>query len=62
MTENVEKATKATKATKAKTLDDAALGDGALDKALGGAGSRFHTGGRFQLEIGNYSVGYLKKS
>ena len=58
MTENVEKATKA---TKAKKLDDAALDDAALDKAVGGAGSRVHTGGRFQLEIGKYSVGYLKK-
>ena len=59
MTENVEKATKA---TKAKTLHDAALDDAALDKAVAGAGSWSYTGGRFQLDIGSYSVGYLKKS
>jgi hypothetical protein len=55
MTEKVEKA------TKAKTLDDATLNDAALDKAVGGTGKRVHTGGRFQLDIGSYSVGYLKK-
>jgi len=38
--------------TKAETLDDAAL-----DLAVGGG--RNYTGGRFQLDIGSYNVGYL---
>ena len=48
MTENTERATEAT-----------ALDDAALDQVSGG--EKTYTGGRFQLDIGSYSVGYLKK-
>ena len=44
MTETAERAAQAT-----------ALNDAALDQVVGGGA---HTGGRFQLDIGNYSVGY----